>query len=310
MKTLTTALLICLLALVGCSGDEESGSDVAAEETGDNTEATEETATEMPSELIAFCFNETSPELNWDIFVIAPDGSDLTRLTDSTASEQYPVFSPDGSKIAFVSDGSSDNNIYVMDTDGGNQTQLTTDGGSEPTWSPDGSQLAFIDGWGDIYIMDADGGNLTQLTETDEYESNPAWSPDGKQLAFSAEREWEFNIYLMSVEGGEQIQLTTEGGEYPAWSPDGSQIAFISNRDEDSMLDTFYVMNADGSEQTQITTDSGSSPAWSPDGSQLAYEGFASIFVMNADGSNPTLLVDKVEGMTGASSYPDWFSAK
>ncbi|MFP6642604.1 MAG: protein kinase, partial [Candidatus Latescibacterota bacterium] len=67
--------------------------------------------------------------------------------------------SPDGSKIAFVSDRDGNHEIYVMDSDGSNQTRLTSNYASDydPSWSPDGSKIAFgsdRDGFGDIYVMD------------------------------------------------------------------------------------------------------------------------------------------------------------
>ena len=35
----------------------------------------------------------------------------------------------------------------------------------------------------EIYVMDADGSNVRQLTTNDDYDGAPAWSPDGKQIA-------------------------------------------------------------------------------------------------------------------------------
>lgn len=59
------------------------------------------------------------------------------------------TWSPDGSKIAFVSD--RDNDQYELD----------------------------------VYVMNADGSNVTQVTDLQGQEYAPAWSPDGKALAFN-----------------------------------------------------------------------------------------------------------------------------
>ena len=42
--------------------------------------------------------------------------------------------------------------------------------------SPDGEQIVFSYK-GDIYVVDAEGGEATQLTTQMSYEANPIWSP-------------------------------------------------------------------------------------------------------------------------------------
>ena len=85
-----------------------------------------------------------------------------------------PHWSPDGSKIVFSSQREVPNRlpqIWVMNSDGTNLKQLTTEGGAAPCWSPDGTKIPFVRrNWeysskqGQIWIMDADGNNKTQLT--------------------------------------------------------------------------------------------------------------------------------------------------
>lgn len=55
------------------------------------------------------------------------DGSDPINLTNNLAFEYDAVFSPDGSKIAFTSerDGFGNYEIYVMNSDGSNPTNVT-----------------------------------------------------------------------------------------------------------------------------------------------------------------------------------------
>ena len=87
-------------------------------------------------------------------------------------------------KIVFSSNREGNYEIYVMDADGSNQTNLTNHGNVDdhPSWSPDGSKIAFNsdrDGTHKIYVMDADGSNQTPLTYHSGHDSPPSWSPDG-----------------------------------------------------------------------------------------------------------------------------------
>jgi hypothetical protein len=77
--------------------------------------------------------------------------------------------------------------------------------------------------------------------------------------------------------------------QYPRWSPDGSRIAFV--RCCPDGVNQVYVMKADGSSQTRLSTGRFDNPgqlAWSPTGDHIAFSQAGSIWIMNADGSDPT----------------------
>ena len=122
---------------------------------------------------------------NFDIYLMSPDGSGQTRLTnDPVANDAFPVFSPDGKKIAFTSwDANIDPataEVYVMNVDGTGRTRLTNNSfeDSYPAWSPDGSQLAFQsarDGNLEIYVMNADGTNQVRLTNDPADDVGVVW---------------------------------------------------------------------------------------------------------------------------------------
>ncbi|MCA9759467.1 MAG: PD40 domain-containing protein [Candidatus Eisenbacteria bacterium] len=92
-----------------------------------------------------------------DLWTIPAEGGIPTRLTNTPEeSESGPAWSPDGSRIAFGSNPAGNYDIWVMDVDGTNRIQLTSDSEDEylPSWSPDGTAIAFQRGFpADIWIV-------------------------------------------------------------------------------------------------------------------------------------------------------------
>lgn len=169
-------------------------------------------------------------EATVDIFSTDADGGDLRRLTVAPGRDSWPVYSPDGGRIAFISDRSGINQVWAMDADGGNQTQLTFDliaKNQLPDWSPDGSRIAYEAG-GDLYAMGADGSDQRRLTSGLSGESGPAWSPDGTQIAFLRDdgtpERW---VHVMDADGSNQRPVYASGTQYvPAWQPRGVPVRY------------------------------------------------------------------------------------
>jgi Tol biopolymer transport system component len=281
--------------------------------------ATDETTVAGAAGRIAFA---RSANDGHEIYVMNPDGSGETRVTDNSAEDFDAAWSPDGTSIVFAR-LSQITGIYVIQADGSGETgPLGSEGGfyeTEPSWSPDGTRIAFSSarhGSGEIFVMSTDGSDLTQLT-TNAWpirDEQPTWSPDGRQLAFvhrTADRESD--IYVMNADGtGEKRLIDALGGEdFPSWSPDGTKIAFSRTEYEPMrVFSEIYVMNADGSSKTRLTYDEESAydPAWSPDGSRIVFTGWFSpnesqeLYTIKADGSGRTRLTNNIEFEYG----PDW----
>ena len=51
----------------------------------------------------------------------------------------------------------------------------------------------------DIWIMDADGSNLTQLTFSQAIDDMPAWAPDGKSIYFRSNRDLHWGIWKIQI---------------------------------------------------------------------------------------------------------------
>ena len=54
--------------------------------------------------------------------------------------------------------------------------------------------------------MNADGSNPRHLTNSSISGQEPAWSPDGSQIAFGSDRDGNYDIYVMNVDGSRPAQ--------------------------------------------------------------------------------------------------------
>lgn len=180
-------------------------------------------------------------------------------------------------QIAFFSDVDGNFEIYLMNLDGSNRTNLTNHEAFDiaPAWSPTGDRIAFSsdrDGNQEIYIMDSDGAHLFNLTQHPASDIGPVWSPTHNQIAFSSDRNGQYDIYIITLDDMSVIRLTDhpEDDIMPYWSPDGNQIAFTSYRTENEIGDVF-VIDVDGTNLFQlIDIPKGSfSAQWHPDGSLM-----------------------------------------
>jgi TolB protein len=246
---------------------------------------------------------------NTNLYIVNSDGTGEKQLTSVGVDvwAALPSWSPDGSRIAFASYRTGQAQIYIMNSNGSNQTLLTN--AKEPydhetlsftysAWSPDGSQILGDCSWsvsgpvndaGGIYIFSVNTGEYTQLTHNAD-DHNEAWSPDGSKIAFFRMDSNINNdggyIYVMNSDGSGVTRLTA--GTNPTWSPDGSKIAFISNKSGNGLQ--LYVIHPDGSGETNVMSSLDNAgvnltPSWSPDGKKLVFEYIGEIYLVNSDGS-------------------------
>src|SRR5574344_563855 len=191
--------------------------------------------------------------------------------------------------------------------------------------SPDGTRVAVShhtreDGESRIYTFPIEGGTPTLVTPMAPSYLH-GWSPDGKTLAYCAERNGQYDIYTIDVNGGVERQLTNTAGldDGPEFSPCGNYIWFNSVR---SGLMQIWRMNADGSEQMQMTNDGMND--WfahlSPDGKRVIFISYhkgdvapgdhpanknVEIRMMDVDGKNLRTLV-KLFGGQGSLNVNSW----
>jgi TolB protein len=173
---------------------------------------------------------------------------------------EAPNWSPDGSYLLINSQGKLEKislkgeNLGVLNT--GDVQKANNDHG----YSFDGKTLFIssgksdVSGWSSfIFKVSAEGGIPEQITPL----SPSYWhgvSPDGKFIVYCAPRNDNYDVYKMSVYGGEEIRITSAEGldDGPEYSLDGKYIYFNSYR---SGMMQIWRMKPDGSEPEQMTFD-------------------------------------------------------
>src|SRR5262249_42088002 len=89
---------------------------------------------------------------------------------------------------------------------------------TDPQISPDGKQIAYAVTEVDkeenrtsssIWLVGAEGTQPRPLTTHQKQNRHPRWSPDGKWIAFESNRSGELQIYIIRVDGGEAVKLTS-----------------------------------------------------------------------------------------------------
>jgi len=213
-----------------------------------------------------------------DIYVMPVSGGEARAIASGVAWDMQPKWSPDGRSIAFTSDRAGGDNIWVMDADGSNPTQVSKESFrllNQPEWSPDGQFIVarkhFTSsrslGAGELWMYHRSGGSGVQMTERRTQQKDtgePAFSPDGRYIYFSDDatpgatfeysKDVNDQIYIirrLDRETGEiDPYITGPGGSIrPTPSPDGKSIAFIRRVRYQSVL---YVMDIESGRETPV----------------------------------------------------------
>jgi TolB protein len=147
---------------------------------------------------------------------------------------------------------------------------------SQPRWSPDSTWLVFtgqvtseLHPRSDLYRVNVHQPNAMpeRLTEGEGASYAPIWSPDSDKVAYLTNDPGYISLSLLTMPTMETHPLTDRqfrSVTAPSWSPEGSLIAFSAT--ERGSGASLYLINADGTNLTQLTdtTFDEVSPAWRP----------------------------------------------
>ena len=170
-----------------------------------------------------------------------------------------------------------------------------------------------------IFTMPVEGGTPKQVTSLAPSYLH-GWSPDGKFLVYTGGRKGKFDVYKISVDGGEEVRLTNSEGlnDGPEYTPDGKFIYFNSSRTGTMQL---WRMQPNGQHQEQVTDDEFNNwfPHISPDGKWIAFISFSKdisptdhpyykqvyLRIMPSAGGTPKVIA-YVYGGQGTMNVPSW----
>lgn len=231
------------------------------------------------------------------VYLIRPDGSDFTQFPGLEGSPFVIdlCWSPDGQWLAF----NAGTDIYKIKINGDSLTRLTFNGENYTcTWSNSDTLIAFEHSIGDssgAWIMNKDGGNARPfILHAGHLDFG---SGDSLLYGISLGDNKGKLAFMNLADSTERIVLEVEYGKpyhayyMPDISPDGLQIAFCLDAQ-------IRILDIAGGNITTLTQDGGDHPSCSPDGSKMVYcdpmlaPGNDDIVIMNADGSDPHVLLD------------------
>ena len=263
---------------------------------------------------------------NAEIYVMNADGSNVRRITNHPAWDNYPVFTPDGTAIAFQSNRENERTgIYLQNLEGDlppvKIAGHDSDAGIHPKcWSADGTQILFWtnqNGKPQIVLSSVEPYPARVVLSDEKADlSSPRIAPDGKRILYEArlaDRSIELRLTDLETKKTTTVYKTTpDYPQYyllaPAWSPDGQKIAFANKSSGNSEV---FLMNADGSGLRNLTNDPlpDSAPFFSPEGGEIIFTrdfyGTAQLYRMKTDGSNQRLLTENKGHNLGAALSPD-----
>jgi Tol biopolymer transport system component len=182
-----------------------------------------------PKSWIAFDSDRDNYRRN--IYMMHPDGSELTQLTQGANVDREPFFSYDGTRLLYTSTVAGTPHIFILDLVTRTPVQLThrDDGADQAAFSRDGQWVAFHSNRS-IFVIKADGTGerviIAPLPGDGVDHHWPGFSADGSEVVFDL---GNYQIVAAKVAGSGLRSLVN--GEYgwlrgPAVSPAGTDVAY------------------------------------------------------------------------------------
>jgi WD40 repeat protein len=223
---------------------------------------------------------------NRDIYRIAIDGGDLTRLTTNIADDLYPTSV--GTSVLFTSVRDGNAELYTVGIDGTTERRRTQTlaGENQPSLSPDGKRVAYtsnVSSVSKVWIGSIDLTTASLITAAAPLaaasfgnafapEGSPSWAPTSDKLVFlaTATPSGGAGLFTAAATAGVTPVLVPGSGTQvvevePSWNSDGFLLAYAAVVGGATEI---FIRDLRTSAVTQLThnTVSSGQPTWLLDG--------------------------------------------
>ncbi|MBA7466980.1 Tol-Pal system protein TolB [subsurface metagenome] len=218
-------------------------------------------------------------------------------------------------KIVFVSNKTGNEDIFSMNLDGSELTQLTDHPGMDtyPSVSPNGKKIAYtsdIDGTWQLVLMNWDGTEKVQITNNRK-SGYPTWSFDSRYIFFEMYIDGDWELYRIDS-GGSNVKRLTFNPNADDWHPYSHPFQCKVFYESGTIgHEDIYIMDYDGENIKKVSENNRRKrvPAISIDAKLIAFMGYegknSNIFIMDNNGENIQKLTDNPENCGHPDISPD-----
>jgi len=230
-----------------------------------------------------------------DLWIVARDGGEASRLTTGVGTESGPRFSPDGRTVAFTGEYDGNVDVYTVPATGGVPKRLTYHAGSDSLagWTNDSKQVLFVSQrnsysgrFARLFTLPIDGVFPTEVPLPMGYAGS--YSMDGARLAYEpiprafsawkryrggmASQIWVANLSDSSVE---KLPRENSNDFNPMYI--GDKVYFLSDR---SGPITLYSYDTRAKKVSQLIANNGLDiKSASAASDAIAYEQFGTVHI-------------------------------